>query len=70
NGKELFGDDYADIYAINRLHFKAGMSNDCDHFHDGIGFLTSHSLISNTFEFSLQAVNPKLSLPYWDWTID
>ncbi|CAM9789553.1 unnamed protein product, partial [Scytosiphon promiscuus] len=70
NGKEIYGEDYADIYAINRLHFKAGMSNDCDHFHDGIGFLTSHSLISNTFEFSLQTVNPKLSLPYWDWTID
>lgn len=31
NGKERYGDDYADIYAINRLHFKAAMNNDCDH---------------------------------------
>lgn len=31
NGKEKYGDDYADIYAINRLHFKAAMNNDCDH---------------------------------------
>ena len=30
NGKERFGDDYADIYAINRLHFKAAMKYDCD----------------------------------------
>lgn len=39
-------------------------------FHDGLGFLVSHALISNTFEFSLQVVNPKLALPYWDFTIE
>ncbi|CBN79225.1 TYRosinase family member (tyr-4) [Ectocarpus siliculosus] len=70
NGKELYGEDYADIYAINRLHYKAASQSSCDHFHDGLGFLTSHSMISNTFEFSLQKVNPKLTLPYWDFTIE
>lgn len=30
-GKELYGDDYADIYAINRLHYKAASPQDCDH---------------------------------------
>lgn len=30
NGKELYGEDYADIYAINRLHFKAASPADCD----------------------------------------
>ncbi|CAB1105721.1 unnamed protein product [Ectocarpus sp. CCAP 1310/34] len=150
-GKELYGDDYADIYAILRLHSKAAMSQTCDRvafrmfsrvpvpwqtlfsarfetlpsginnyavsqlrvtrklilpcrvnprkarrelshidvicrllcssassgtlsklpqFHDGLGFLTSHFLISNTFEYSFQLVNPKLSLPYWDFTIE
>ena len=39
-------------------------------FHDGLGFLVSHSLITNTFEFSLQRVNPKLTVPYWDLTIE
>ena len=39
-------------------------------FHDGLGFLTNHGLLSNTFEFSLQQVNPKLTLPYWDFTIE
>lgn len=27
-------------------------------------------MVSNTFEYSLQLVNPKLTLPYWDWTIE
>lgn len=31
NGKELYGEDFADIWAINRIHFKAGMNKDCDH---------------------------------------
>lgn len=31
NGKELYGEDFADIWAINRLHFKAGMNITCDH---------------------------------------
>eukprot|EP00752_Nemacystus_decipiens_P005412 g4907.t1 len=70
NGKEMFGNDYADIYAIQRLHFKSAMNNSCDHFHDGLGFLTNHILITNTFEYSLQKVNPKLTLPYWDFTIE
>lgn len=35
-----------------------------------MGFLTSHTLISNTFEYSLQKVNPMLTLPYWDFTIE
>lgn len=39
-------------------------------FHDGLGFLTSHALITNTFEYSLQRVNPKLTVPYWDFTIE
>lgn len=31
NGKELYGENYADIYAINRLHYKAASPLKCDH---------------------------------------
>lgn len=31
DGKELYGDNYADIYAINRLHYKAASPVECDH---------------------------------------
>lgn len=39
-------------------------------FHEGLGFLTNHGLLTNTFEYSLQQVNPKLTVPYWDFTIE
>ncbi|CAM9241469.1 unnamed protein product [Ectocarpus sp. 12 AP-2014] len=70
NGLELYGDGYSDILSIDRLHFKAAQNTTCDHFHDGLGFLTSHSILTNTFEYSLQRVNPKLTVPYWDFTIE
>ena len=38
--------------------------------HDGMNFIVSHSLLTNIFEFSLQRVNPKLTVPYWDFTIE
>lgn len=30
-GKETYGDDYADIWALNRLHYKAATHGTCDH---------------------------------------
>ena len=42
----------------------------CDHFHEGAGFVTSHVAISLMFEQSLQAIDPSIALPYWDFTIE
>ena len=36
NGKELYGEDYADIYAIGRLHFKTATNDSCDHVRSGL----------------------------------
>jgi hypothetical protein len=38
---------------------------DCDHAHDGKGFIIAHIALSNLFEKSLQTVNPAIALPYW-----
>lgn len=43
-GKELYGPDYADIWAINRLHYKAASPPMCDHVSaPGIVFSTTSS---------------------------
>lgn len=31
NGREIYGDSYSDIWAINRLHYKAASPQACDH---------------------------------------
>lgn len=35
-----------------------------------MGFTVSHSLLTLMFEQSMRLVNPKLSLPYWDYTVE
>lgn len=36
NGQEIYGDDYVDIYGINRLHFMASSALECDHVSRGV----------------------------------
>ena len=42
----------------------------CDMWHEGTGFLTHHLALSLSFEAALRAVNPEVTTPYWDFTID
>ena len=60
----------APLAFCTNLFFSSGGFSDCDHWHDGAGFVTSHVAISLMFEQSLQAVNPSISLPYWDFTME
>lgn len=48
----------------------SGGTKDCDHWHQGAGFVTSHMALTLMFEQSLQAVNPAVSVPYWDFTLE
>lgn len=36
----------------------------------GPGFVVTHFTLSNLFEKALQAVNPSVSLAYWDFTME
>ena len=57
------------FFYVEKIVITGGQTN-CDHWHDGAGFVTSHVAISLMFEQSLQAVNPSIALPYWDFTIE
>jgi len=69
-GKALYGDDFIDIKYLAGLHNHLSGDRNCDHMHDGLGFMTQHAGLTYLFEKSLQAVNPALTVPYWDWTVD
>lgn len=47
-----------------------GGTKDCDHWHQGAGFVTSHMGLTLMFEQSLQSINPAVSVPYWDFTLE
>ena len=31
DGKAIYGEDYADVYAMNRVHYMATTNDTCDH---------------------------------------
>ncbi|CAM9620524.1 unnamed protein product, partial [Laminaria digitata] len=69
-GRAIYGRKYYSKDYFNRMHLYYGGARDCDHWHAGPGFVTSHISLSLMFEQSLQSINPSIALPYWDFTIE
>lgn len=51
HGKEIYGEDYADIFVMNRMHYKAATSSICDHVR--IGLTKSHAIFLDEANVSL-----------------
>jgi hypothetical protein len=69
-GQRLYGSKYYSRDYFNRLHLYFGGSKDCDRMHEGPGFISAHMGMTLMFEQALQAVNPSVSLPFWDFTLE
>jgi Common central domain of tyrosinase len=69
-GIQLYGSEYVSIDRLVAIHSLASNDIMCDGFHEGSGFLTHHLALTNSFEASLRAVDPAVTLPYWDFTIE
>jgi len=69
-GRALYGDKFTGIHTYVKEHATASEDIMCDQFHEGSGFLTHHLALSNSFEAALRAVDPSVTLPYWDFSID
>ena len=68
--KQKYGDGYKSILYFAKKHLNAAGTSDCDHYHDGSGFGTNHIALTLEFEKSLQSIDPKLSMPYWEYGRD
>jgi hypothetical protein len=69
-GEDKYGSNYISMEKLVLVHLELAGDQTCDHLHDGLGFLTSHSALTNMMERSMQAVNPAVSIPYWDFSIE
>jgi hypothetical protein len=69
-GEKKYGSDYISMDNLVLVHLELAGNRTCDHLHDGMGFLTSHSALTMMMEKSLQAVNPAITVPYWDFSIE
>ena len=69
-GAAKFGDNYKSANYLLEFHFYNAAWQTGDHIHEGLGFVPQHLKLTNIFENSLRAVNPAVTLPFWDFTID
>ena len=70
SGQPQFGDNYYGLDHFVETHLSRAGGRTVDHMHDGLGFLTQHVAITNEFELALQSVEPRLTVPYWDFAED
>lgn len=52
------------------MHLDKAGARMADKIHDGMGVVTQHVAITQEYELSLQTVDPSVTMPYWDYTID
>ncbi|KAJ8601830.1 hypothetical protein CTAYLR_009044 [Chrysophaeum taylorii] len=69
-GKLVFGDDFRSLDGFAKIHLERAAKRQVDAMHDGLGFLTQHVALTNELELALQAIDPSLAVPYWDYTQD
>ena len=68
DGQALYGDAFHNYAYLLEFHYFNAAWIHSDHVHEGNGFLAQHIKMTNIFELSMQAVDPSVTMPYWDFT--
>jgi hypothetical protein len=69
-GKRTYGDKFNTAEYYSYKHLNGAGTTDCDHWHDGAGIVTHHMAFTLEAEQTLQAINPTISMPYWEYGMD
>lgn len=70
DGRQQFTDKYISSNELLALHGTNSALRDNDHFHNGAGFLAQHLRLDTMVLESVQSIDPRVSTPYWDWTVE
>jgi len=62
-------DDYVMMH-MNSMMLMNGQTRSPGWAHRAPAFFAWHRVMLRQFELDLQAIDPTVSLPYWDWTVD
>ena len=69
-GTKLYGAKFHTAEYFLWKHLTGAGTADCDHWHDGAGLVNNHVALTLEVEQSLQAVDPSISMPYWEYGMD
>ncbi len=68
-GQEIYGEHFHNYARLLEYHYFNAAWKDADHIHEGNGFLPQHMKMDLIFQKSMQAIDPFITLPYWDFTM-
>eukprot|EP01034_Spumella_vulgaris_P023523 gene23523-29747_t len=69
-GQKLYGEKYKSLYHFATIHSDGEANTVCDEFGGDAGYLNNHQLLAAYLEQSLQLVNPRVALHYWEYSRD
>ena len=69
-GRATYGADFRSMGELSVLHLENAGARTTDHFHEGSGFVPQHVKLTRTVERSLQSVDPAMTIPYHDMSIE
>ena len=69
-GNKMYGARFHTAEYFLWKHLTGAGTADCDHWHDGAGLVNNHVALTLEVEQSLQAVDPSISMPYWEYGMD
>jgi hypothetical protein len=69
-GRKLYGSKFTNYKESVVKHLARMTLDGCTPFHGHNTFLTAHESFILEFEQSLQAIDPSISMTFWDFTID
>jgi hypothetical protein len=70
SGRKSYGAKFTNYAESVQKHLQRMTLDGCTPFHGYDTFLTAHEAFVLEFEQSLQAIDVRISAPYWDYTID
>ena len=70
DGRYRFGSAYRDASWFSRLHLEGAAARECDHWHDNAGLMVHHMSFTLLFEQTLQLIDKRIAMPYWDYSLD
>ena len=72
DGVAKYGPRYKDVHHVAIIHNDLAGNQVCDFIHgaSGYAFVNAHAALGGMVEQAFQAVDPRTSMPYWDYTLD
>ncbi|KAJ8603149.1 hypothetical protein CTAYLR_004567 [Chrysophaeum taylorii] len=69
-GQQMYGPRYRSAAWFTRQHHFWSSDRECDHWHSGSGFVNNHLGFTRRYEQTLQEIDEKIAMAYWDYTIE